>query len=103
MGYLPRIRQRQAGLTRQPVVRVDQVVGQALGLAELLEPPEVLRNVPVETLLGLVMRPGLKVDDPGIIAQADYLRVVGVVGTGIDATCVVRAFRWGAECTESRC
>ena len=39
--------------------------------------------MPVKALLGLAVGPGLDVDHPGVLAQIDYLRVVGIVYPGV--------------------
>ena len=56
-----------------------QVVGYALALPECRHAVQELRDVPVQAPLGLLEGAGLDVNDPGILAQLHYLRVVGIV------------------------
>ena len=82
-GDLPapaQFRRRQA---REPVVRVDKVVGRSVALLEGGQAVEELRDVPVQALLGLTVGPGLEVNDPGVLTQLDDFGVVRVVDPGI--------------------
>jgi hypothetical protein len=81
----PRLAQPQAGHAGEPVVRVDQIVGQALIERELLHPGRELLEVRVHRLAGhRGLGPRWQVHHPRARTQLDHPRDGGVLGAGED-------------------